>query len=160
MNCKHARNLFAAFWDDETTQAEREWLEGHFTSCPACRREYEQYARTLELVGSLPRVEAAADLSDRVLQRVRRAETVPDTMPVRRPIWVPVGSAVAACALLALTLANPWSGGPRDPRTAQRSTDPVTQPVLVEPPLSAESSPVAAAIEVPAATTDSLFDHS
>ena len=27
MSCKRARNLFAAYWDDEATQAEREWLE-------------------------------------------------------------------------------------------------------------------------------------
>ena len=32
MNCTHARKLFATFWDDETTQAEREWLESHFTA--------------------------------------------------------------------------------------------------------------------------------
>src|SRR6185503_2384178 len=81
MNCTHARKLFAAFWDDETTQAEREWLEGHFTSCDACRHDYEQYARTLEVLGSLPRVEPSPELHERVLQRVRRAESVPDRMP-------------------------------------------------------------------------------
>jgi len=162
MNCKHARKLYAAFWDDETTQAEREWLEGHFTSCPTCRREYEQYARTLELMGSLPRIEPAAELPERVLQRVRRAETVPDAMPAARPLWVPIGSAVAACALLALTLAGPWTGGSRETGTASRVPDAVSVPVLVETPAAPApaSGLLAGGAEPQAAGADSLFDHS
>lgn len=166
MNCTQARKLFAAFWDDETTQAEREWLEGHFGSCDSCRREYEAYARTLELLGTLPRVEPAADLHDRVLQRVRRAESVPDRMPAARPMWVPIGSAVAAGALIALTLAGPWLGSQRDSRTATRSSAsaPVTQPVLVHVPDARGQSPAglpqATSSPELAAATDSLFDHS
>ena len=29
MKCGQARRLFGAYWDDEITQAEREWLEAH-----------------------------------------------------------------------------------------------------------------------------------
>lgn len=166
MNCSHARKLFAASWDDETTQAEREWLEGHFSSCPACRREYEHYARTVELLGGLPRVEPAPDLPERVLQRVRRTESVPDSLPVGRPLWVPIGSAMAAGALIALTLAGPWLDGQRDSRTVARLPDgaAITEPVLVQP--SAESAPAASATGLLAAradhalAADSLFDHS
>ena len=124
MNCTHSRKMFAAYWDDETTQAEREWLETHFSSCDSCRLEYEQYARTLELLASLPRIEPAPELPERVLQRVRRAETPPDRLPVGRPIWVPVGSAIAAVALIALTLFGPWLGDRHEPRTAMRLTAP------------------------------------
>jgi anti-sigma factor RsiW len=164
MNCNHARKLYAAFWDDETTQAEREWLEGHFASCTACRSEYEQYARTLELMGSLPRVEARADLHDRVLQRVRRAESAPDRMPAARPVWVPVASAAAAIVLFAVTLTGPWLA--REPGIANRTPAPaVTQPVLVTPPPATPAAGVnggSAAMLAAAATaaTDSLFDHS
>lgn len=166
MNCQHARKLFAASWDDETTQAEREWLEGHFTSCPACRLEYEQYARTVECLGGLPRVEPAPDLPERVLQRVRRTESVPDSLPAVRPLWVPVGSAMAAGALIALTLAGPWLSGQRDTRTAARLPEggAISEPVLVRPP--AESTPVPASglmgarAEHALAMADSLFDHS
>ena len=45
--CDQARRLFGAYWDDEVTQAEREWLESHLGGCPACRQQYEQFARTL-----------------------------------------------------------------------------------------------------------------
>ncbi|MEO5618903.1 MAG: zf-HC2 domain-containing protein [Candidatus Eisenbacteria bacterium] len=166
MNCQHARKLFAASWDDETTQAEREWLEGHFTSCPACRRDYDHYTRTVEMLGSLPRVEPAPDLPERVLQRVRRTESVPDHLPAARPLWVPVGSAMAAGALIALTLAGPWLSGQQDTRTAVRLQDggAITEPVLVQPP--SDSSPLSAT-EFPAgradqalASADSVFDHS
>jgi len=163
MNCNHARRLYAAYWDDETTQAEREWLEGHFTSCAACRAEYEHYARTLEVLGSLPRVEPSPDLHDRVLQRVRRADSVPDRMPVARPIWVPIASGAAAVVLLAVTLAGPWLGGQRDALMARRANDhAVSAPVRVQLPTSitaanGRGSLVAAA---GSATTDSLFDHS
>ena len=29
--CDQARRLFGAYWDDEVTQAEREWLESHLS---------------------------------------------------------------------------------------------------------------------------------
>ena len=37
MNCGGARRLFGAYWDDEITLAERDWLESHFSACAACR---------------------------------------------------------------------------------------------------------------------------
>ena len=58
MNCGDARRLFGAYWDDEITLAERDWLESHFASCAGCRSEYETWARAIELVGSLPRAES------------------------------------------------------------------------------------------------------
>ncbi len=165
MNCKHARGLFPAYWDDETTQAERESLEGHFQSCAACRREYEQYARTLEVLGSLPRVEPAADLPERVLQRVRRAESVPDVLPAGRPVWVPLAGSVAAVALVAVTLAGPWLGGRREARETVPApvAGAITEPVLVQPaagtvPDAPRALPARA--DVVALSADSLFDHS
>lgn len=161
MNCNQARKLFAAFWDDETTQAEREGLEGHFSSCTTCRTEYEQYARTLELMGSLPRIEPAVDLHDRVLQRVRRAESAPDRMPVLRPVWVPVASAAAAVVLFVVTLTGPWLG--HESGIANRTSAPsISQPVLVTPPVASPVPAKGAAMLADASTaaTDSLFDHS
>jgi hypothetical protein len=161
MNCTHARRLFAAFWDDETTQAEREWLEGHFASCPTCRREYEQYARTLEVLGSLPRIEAAPDLAERALQRARRAETAPDRLPQLRPQWVPITAGVAAAVLLTLTVLGPWLGA-RNSKVAERSPvqRTLSEPVLVNPPQAlGTGSPLARNLTKGAPLPDSLFDH-
>jgi len=158
--CDQARRLFGAYWDDEVTQAEREWLEAHFTACPACRREYELLARTLEVVGSLPRAELAQDLPERALAAARRAAAVPDRIAVApaTPRWVPV-TAVAALLLITFAMVLPTiaprigsRGG--DLRASLPSGD-VPEPRLVA---SADAGRPAAP---PAVTlADSLFDHS
>ncbi len=170
MNCTHARRLFPAFWDDETTQAEREWLEAHFAACPRCRREYESYARTLELLGSMPRVEAPHDLAERALQRALRAETAPDRLPSARRSWIPATAAVAAVLLIALTLVAPWLGALRGTRLAtHRSPTAANQePVVVRVPervpgavpASPQDRRGAHQIVSGGRVPDNLFDHS
>ena len=117
--CDQARRLFGAYWDDEVTQAEREWLESHLAGCPGCRQQYEQFARTLETVGSLPRTDTAADLPERALVAARRAVAVPDRIAVApaRPMWIQV---TATAALLLVGLGVP-SQGSRCSRTASRA---------------------------------------
>src|SRR5262249_32987301 len=97
MNCSKARRWFGAYWDDEITQAEREWLEAHFTTCARCRAEYDALARSLESLGALPRIDAAPDFVERTLARARRAAPASDRVGVPRPSWAPV--AVAASLL-------------------------------------------------------------
>jgi predicted anti-sigma-YlaC factor YlaD len=79
MKCAQVVRLFGAYWDDETTQAEREWVEAHLASCSSCRKEYESFTRTLELVGSLPRVEPAP-ISSSACSPAR-------AVPLPRPTW-------------------------------------------------------------------------
>ncbi len=157
--CDQARRLYGAYWDDEVTQAEREWLEAHFTACPGCRVQYEQLARTLETVGSLPRTEVAQDLPERALAAARRAGPVPDRLAVAppTPVWVPVTAAAALLlvvfALLLPTLA-PTFGPSGSALRAGLATDEVREPRLVA---SAENpTPARPGVTL----TDSLFDHS
>ena len=169
MNCKQARRLFGACWDDETTRAERDWLDSHFASCASCRSEYEEFSRVLELAGSLPRLEPSPDLVERVLARARRLAPAPDRVESTRQAWVPI-TAVAALIAIVGILAAPWSGvrDPVAPRTAAR-VEAVVQPQLRDPASQTAglvaSEPTAAGrvdgargalAEVP----DSLFDHS
>jgi anti-sigma factor RsiW len=167
MNCNHARRLFPAFWDDETTQAEREWLEAHFAACPRCRREYETYARMLETLGSMPRAEAAHDFAERALQRALRAETAPDRLPSRRRQWVPVTAAAAAVLLIALTLLGPWFGAMRSSRLATNRSTGGPEPVVVRVPERVNRAtpapsrgPDARRITNGGPVPDNLFDHS
>lgn len=155
--CDQARRLFGAYWDDEVTQAEREWLEAHLSGCEGCRLRYEQFARTLESVGSLPRTEVASDLADRALAAARRAAAVPDRIAVApaTPRWVPVTAAAAlllvAGTLLLPTLLPRQSGGIVAHRDA-----PVAEPRLV-----AAAEPQSPAVPAASVTlADSLFDHS
>jgi anti-sigma factor RsiW len=130
--CDQARRLFGAYWDDEVTQAEREWLESHFAGCPACRQQYEQLARTLETVGSLPRTDVASDLPERALAAARRATAVPDRIAVvpARPVWIPV-TATAALLLLGMSALLPWLGTPAIQGLLAKRETKVAEPRLV-----------------------------
>jgi anti-sigma factor RsiW len=167
MNCGHARRLFSSYWDDEITLAERDWLESHFATCESCRSEYEQFARSIELVSSLPRAEVTPGLADRALTRARRATTAPDRLPVgTTPRWIPV-TATAALVTIAAATTLQWLGMTPAAHVANRSEpQTVQQPVLVTRPLAAPtagtSGPVAKAKPASgtsAAVVDSLFDH-
>jgi len=163
-HCTQARKLFGAYWDDETTQAEREWLETHFTACARCRREYDEMARTLELAATLPRIEPAADFADRALARARRAAPIGDRVHVAGVQWVPV-TAAAALLLVAATLVSPWIGlFPREHSTAVASLPVPNDPQLVGPasPPSEQAPTAALFAEQPVATMvpDTLFNHS
>ena len=173
MKCAAARRLFGAYWDDETTQAEREWLEAHFAACPACRAEYEGLARTLEWTGSLPRIEPAADLAERTLVRARRASPATDRISAGGVQWVPA-TAAAALLLIVGTLVSPWLGlGPGSRMSERREPAPsLREPERVSPELAASRAPGGEARRSPggarepvgtgpiADVTDSLFDHS
>ena len=157
--CDQARRLFGAYWDDEVTQAEREWLESHFGTCPGCHQQYEQLTRTLEAVGSLPRTEVAQDLPERALLAARRASSVPDRIAVApaTPRWVPVTAAALLLVTFALLLPTiaPRVGTRVEGLTASLPTGDVPEPRLVA---SADATGSGAA---PTATlADSLFDHS
>jgi hypothetical protein len=164
MKCAHVRRLFGAYWDDDTTQAEREWLETHLASCASCRREYDDLAKVLEWTGSLPRVEVSPDFVERTLARARRAAPVGDSLPRPSVSWVPV-TAAAALLLVAGTLVVPWlSVGPRS-RTATRASapSPAREAVLVQPtsaPLASNRPGHGSASGATASISDSLFDHS
>jgi anti-sigma factor RsiW len=173
MKCAQVVRLFGAYWDDETTQAEREWVEAHLASCSSCRKEYEEFTRTLELVGSLPRVEPAPDLVERVLARARRSAPAADVVPVRARPWVPVTAALAL-AVIAGSLALPWFGVRDGARreTATRVTagrEPVRLGTVSEHGAPIAKAPAAGVVPAPgqplvaaagtANAPDSLFDH-
>jgi anti-sigma factor RsiW len=91
--CERAQSLFGAAWDDELSVAEREALERHFTGCSSCRREYDELARTLELVQSLPKPQVEPEFATRVLAEARRREA---ERPIARRLPWPFAGARAA----------------------------------------------------------------
>ena len=173
MKCSQAVRLFGAYWDDETTQAERELVEAHLASCTSCRQEYEAFTRTLELVGALPRVEPQPDLVERVLSRARRAAPAPDRVPARSRRWIPV-TATAALTMIAGLLALPWLGVRNEARREPTRVAAEREPARLGPvadhsapslPAPAGGAPPAAGHALMAAAgtatvPDSLFNHS
>ncbi len=118
MNCDRARRLFGAAWDDELTQAEREWLDAHFAACAGCRaaasregRVRDAVRRTLQAaLGPGSRHGRAPDaLRDRIRQSLQRE---------RRPLWrralspLPLGAAAACLAGVLLVLATHGGSDP------------------------------------------------
>lgn len=163
MKCAQARRLFGAYWDDDTTQAEREWLDTHLTSCGACRLEYEELAKVLEWTAAMPRAEASPDLVERTLTRARRAATASDRIPAVSMPWVPV-TAAAALLLVVGSMLSPWMPLGSRVRMAQRPAPiaAVVQPTLTqpEPGASKAGDPLAVPGQGAVATIpDSLFDH-
>lgn len=162
MKCRDARRLFGAYWDDELTQAEREWLESHFTACSGCRESYDALARSLELASGLPRVEPAPDFAERVLARARRATAAPDRLPVAAPRWIPAAAAAAVLLIAGVVFVQM--------RGSLTAPGRVTEPVAVNPtpvtvPATDAVSKDADAVLEPQLVAagefpDSLFDHS
>jgi len=174
MNCSGAPKLFGAYWDDEITLAERDWLESHFASCAACREAYEDFARAIELVGSLPRLEVKPGLAERALARARRATAAPDRLPLGAPRWIPV-TATAALLAIAATMTLQWMGVTPNGRERQRPTlvagsrsasipsaTPVTSVTGGREEGRADGRDVGTMAGAPlaGAVPDSLFDHS
>lgn len=169
MRCRQAKRLFGSYWDDEITQAEREWLEAHFAACSTCRSDYEAYARSLEALGSLPRVEPAPDLAERALARARRASTAADVLPSPGVQWAPIAAAAGVLVLLG-ALMSPWIGPGSRLLDSGRMADSGAPGAGVQTPSDGLVAPVAVAVPTPqgapgpgeplAAMSDSLFDHS
>ena len=166
-SCAQAQGLFGAYWDDESTLAEREWLDQHFVTCTACRSSYEQFSSTLELVSTLPRHETAPGFTDRVLAAARQSRPAHDSIrfdPTPAARWVPMASAVGAAAVL-LVIAVSILPNLR----GQRAAGPIAQ----REPSASTAGPLATGAMAPivqprltvaqvavAVVTDSLFDHS
>lgn len=160
MRCDQAGRLFGAYWDDEVTQAEREWLDAHLAGCAGCRTRYEHFARTLELAGSLARVETASDLPERALAAARRAAPTPDRImvPAARPAWVPV-AAVAGLLIVGASVIVPLIASKRsDESTVALGTSKVPEARLVASAQPAPETPSAPRTRITDA--DSIFDHS
>ncbi len=168
-SCHQAGGLFGAYWDGETTVAEREWLESHFKSCTACHEGYEQFAATLVAVSELPRHEPRPDFTQRVLVAAREASAVADrirVVPGRAVRWAPLAAAaalllVAAVSLLTVFGPRPAPGGlaGNESSFAPSGMSSATQ-VVATIPVSREPVADPRVTGDVAVVTDSLFDHS
>jgi hypothetical protein len=188
ISCERAEPLFGPAWDDELSVAERESLEQHFAGCNSCRRDYDELARTLELVQGLPRPQVSGDFATRVLAEARRREVEGGRGLLVTRGWFarPARLAIAAALLVAagvtgLAIAPKPRG--EAPQVAVQAAAPKSQPTVGDPdvPVSARNTTLASAgtgspatqnakptlarrertrpAEVLAAVPDSLFDH-
>jgi len=183
ISCERAQSLFGPGWDDELSVAERESLEQHFAGCTPCRRDYDELARTLELVQGLPRPQVSGDFATRVLAEARRREAEGGRGLLITRGWFahPARLAIAAALVVAAGVSGLMlSTKPQPQRVAQQVVAPApvvatALPVVTPPSQSASAGPVSPArsnakptlarpvrnrpAEVLAAVPDSIFDH-
>jgi len=184
ISCERAQTLFGPGWDDELSVVERESLEQHFAGCNPCRRDYDELARTLELVQGLPRPQVSGDFATRVLAEARRREAEGGRGLLITRGWFahPARLAIAAALVVAAGVSGlMMSPKPQAPRiAAQQVAAPVPvvatpAPIVTPPSTLASAGPVSPArsdakptlarpqrnrpAEVFAAVSDSLFDH-
>jgi len=62
LQCPQAKQLFSAYLDGAVTGTEMLALQGHFSECAACQKEYLALRRTQQLLVSMPRPKVPADL--------------------------------------------------------------------------------------------------
>ena len=69
---KEAQALFASMVDRELAPAQEALFKGHLEQCAECRQGFARYTRAVELVRSVARERAPAELSQLVLKRVHK----------------------------------------------------------------------------------------
>ena len=57
MDCERIRDRFSSLWEKELTSLEEKDIRGHLSSCPECRREFEQFEKTMQWLHSVEEVE-------------------------------------------------------------------------------------------------------
>ena len=143
-SCERAQSLYGPAWDDELSVAEREGLELHFTACPSCRRDYDEFARTLELVQGLPRPQVAGDFATRVLAEARRREAEGGLRRVSAFAGGffarPAALAIAAALIVAVGVSGALFLRPT-PGPQKASTPQVAQATRLAPPTATAGDP-------------------
>jgi hypothetical protein len=62
MQCPQAKRLFSPYLDGAVTGAQMLGLQDHLSGCPGCHREYQALRRSQQLLVSMARPKAPADL--------------------------------------------------------------------------------------------------
>lgn len=99
-------DFLSRLYDGELTAAEREAFSEHRSTCDQCRAAAEAFAATLAAFRASPTVPPAADLSARILRKIRAQS------PSRRPFGVMFGidvrwAGVLIAALLVVLISTP-----------------------------------------------------
>lgn len=120
--CPEYEARISALIDGCLPEADRAELTAHLAACPACQAYFDDQIAIHDALVSLEDVPAPADLSQRVMARVR--ETAQERAPARRtialPRWRRWAALAACCAVAAAGLWGLYRGGSGDP-TASRA---------------------------------------
>lgn len=108
MNCKKARDLFSAYFENSIGSSCATELKQHLAECEACNRTYERFKYAISIMESLPEVEPPRSFRAGVMARVESAKRgVPARVRWWRLDWqrvftIRVPARVAAVGLVVL----------------------------------------------------------
>lgn len=137
ISCERAWELLSQQLDGPLSPQERQELEEHLASCPACRNDREELIQMDQALRGLGEMEAPAGFTQRVMDQVRaESQKRPKVIPLWRRPQVRALAGLAACALLCIGIyrvmpqqSDPSSGvvtasevaPTQQPQTADRS---------------------------------------
>lgn len=108
MRCRKVKANLVNYMAREYSFFNLEELEGHLAQCAGCREELVRLREVDRALASLPGVHSPADLTDGIINAIRRSTTV----PLRKRVvggWPGLFRDLAAAAALSMLLF--WAGG-------------------------------------------------
>ncbi len=81
MKCETVCEHLSAYLDGELSPELRTVVEDHLADCPACARQCEELRQTAALLGTLPRVNAPADLLAEINEYMARQSLLDHAAP-------------------------------------------------------------------------------
>src|SRR3954447_3469758 len=76
LHCPEAKRLFSPYLDGAVTGTEMLALQDHLSGCPACHREYQALRRTQQLLATVGRPKAPADLGLKLRLAISREAAI------------------------------------------------------------------------------------
>jgi len=70
MNCKNIKKLLQLYLDEALTFGEKQLVEKHLETCPACRAELKSLSAVVRLIKSLPEISTPPDFTDKLMSKI------------------------------------------------------------------------------------------
>jgi len=75
MNCEKVRDGFSSLLEKELTSLEEKNIREHLSSCPECRREFEQFEKTMQWLHSVGEVEVPEGFLPELNKKIEERKT-------------------------------------------------------------------------------------
>jgi hypothetical protein len=105
MDCEKVRDRFSSLWEQELPPVEEKIVKEHLSSCPRCRRELEQFEKTMRWLHSVGEEEAPEGFLPDLYKKIEeRKRTLPGGKSRERWLHFPVSFKlpVQAAAMVAV----------------------------------------------------------
>ena len=111
MTCEKVRDRFSSLWEKELTSLEEKDIREHLSSCPECRREFEQFEKTMQWLHSVEELEVPDGFLPELHKKIeeRKTKATLGERPTGRWFKLPISvklpvQAVAMVAIVFLVL--------------------------------------------------------